>query len=173
MDGLGWLIQVRRGEYDDVSDEEEYLIDGERRRSKEGSIFRLLDHRLYLTLQPTTPPHHHPPLGPRPSTQNVACSHTDSHTLMRAHACTLTRTHTRTHAARPMAHTHAHRYVIPAFTSPIPAPDPDPNVTTSNFDKYVYRHRQPMAESAETMDLLPFFEKVGAILQLAQNTMAP
>ena len=94
MDGPGWRIQVSRNEYDDVSDGEEYLENNERMKSQEGSIFRLLDHELYLTLQPTTPAYQHP-LGPRPSTQNVARSHTDSLTLMRAHACPHTHAHAR------------------------------------------------------------------------------
>jgi hypothetical protein len=67
-------------------------------------------------LPSTTPAYQHTstqhPLGPRPSTQNVARSHTDSLTLMRAHACTHTHAHARVrlhkHAARPMhARTHA------------------------------------------------------------------
>jgi hypothetical protein len=50
-------------------------------------------------------------------------------------------------------------------------------VRPSNFDKYAYQYRHDQssmterAGSAETLDLLPFFEKVGAMLQRAQHTI--
>ena len=108
MDGLGWRIQVSRDEYDDVSDGEEYLENGERTTSKEGSIFRLLDHKLYLTLHPTTPAYQHP-ASAWPTSLNAersALAHRLAHTYARAcmhtHARTRTCAPTHKHAARPM-----------------------------------------------------------------------